>query len=182
MANKQHYIYSIPGIIDFALTPKTLGPFRSWKYKRLWFRRFFNSEVDFCLLVEQSDIGFAYVFATSEALTERLYALGVKPRKEYEILSVEGKAEDLVKGKLCHLEREFTLEIKQDPHNNSYRLKMYPAAYNGMVQKRCLIRCSFEADPFDVATKPVELVYEGTEKDIPPTYRHVLNKKARPSA
>jgi hypothetical protein len=170
-------IYSIEGVKDYILTEKTFGLNSQWKYKRLWFRRFYNEEVDFSLVVEQSDIGYGCIFGSSDELTQLLNERGVQERKEYRIKSIEGDPSD-VHGRLLHLEKDFTLEIKKD-NNGSYRIKMYPSDYNGMNQKRCLIRISFDQDPFDVMKLPIRKVYEGPKKSIPQAYRYLFEKSKK---
>jgi hypothetical protein len=173
MSNNVFTVYRVDGIQDYILTPKTFGPGSSWKYKNLWFRTFKNKEIAFSMVVEQSDIGYCYIYGESKELTQHLLDLGVKHRGEYEIMSVEGTPED-TSGRLLHLDKDFTLEIKKQ--EDSYRIKMYPSDYNGMVQKRCLIRNSFAIDPFDVVDKKVIKMYQGPKEDLPEEFKHLLDK------
>ncbi|NQZ78282.1 MAG: hypothetical protein HRT61_19570 [Ekhidna sp.] len=170
----QYTIYSFRDVQDYLLTPKTLSLNSQWKYKRLWFRRFYNDEIDFSLLVEQSDIGYCFLFGKSDEFTQELYSRGVKQRKEYKILEVEGDVTD-VHGRLHRLEKDFTLEVRKDM-DGSFRIKMYPSPYEGMNQKRCLIRCSFARDPLEVMHQPIEKVYEGPKETAPEPYHYLFEE------
>lgn len=179
MATQETYfIYQLGDRKELLLTPKTVGQSSLWKYKNLWFRRFYNEDIEFSILAEQRDIGDCYVFGPSEALVQQLYDLGVVQRKDYHITAMEGSTDDPVNGRIYHLENDFTLEVKKDQSTGNFRYKVYPSEYNDMNQKRCLIRASFVTTPEEAALLPVKKVYEGPKENIPEAYQHLVAKKS----
>lgn len=173
MSDHPYHVVEIDGITQVILTPKTLGLSSLWKYSNLWYRTFHYEGGAFSILAEQKDIGDCFVHGPSAQLTDLLKQKGVKGPKDYHVDKVEGDPE--VEGQYFHLKEKFTLEVKKE--GDTYRYKVYPAEYNGMVQKRCLMRASFPAPPRVVTDRKFDIVFSGPKASIPNTYQHLLKPK-----